>query len=146
MKIEYNNLYIHYVLNTLGSVPLIPEKNRKRIEKYITGIVDKHDCKIYAVYANPDHLHFLASCSPKISVEELASVVADSSADFINKNKLCDTHFAWQQSAAAFSVSKSGVDRVCKYILNQKVHHKKISVTQEYNSFMNHYLKKINRE
>jgi len=47
--------------------------------------------------------------------------------------------FKWQQSASAFSVSKSDVDRVCKYILNQPEHHKKVSFEEEYQKFMKFY-------
>jgi hypothetical protein len=41
MKIEYNNLYTHFVFTTLNRMSLIWEKHRERIEKYITGIVNK---------------------------------------------------------------------------------------------------------
>lgn len=40
MKIEYNNLYTHFIFTTLHRLPVIAEKNRERIEKYITGIVN----------------------------------------------------------------------------------------------------------
>ena len=43
MKIEYNNLYTHFIFTTLHRLPIIPEKNRIRIEKYITGIVNNND-------------------------------------------------------------------------------------------------------
>jgi REP element-mobilizing transposase RayT len=52
MKIEYNNLYTHFVFTTLNRMPVILEKNRQRIEKYITGIVKNNDCYLYAIYAN----------------------------------------------------------------------------------------------
>jgi len=35
VKIEYNNLYTHFVFTTLNRLPLILEKYRVRIEKYI---------------------------------------------------------------------------------------------------------------
>lgn len=143
MKIEYRNLYTHFVLSTLHRQPIIPEKNRPRIEKYITGIVNNHDSKLYAIYANPEHIHFLISRSPKISEEDLATIIAESSAKFINQNKLSIGKFAWQKSASAFSVSKSDVDKVCKYILNQAEHHRKVSFEEEYNSFIKYYQKTI---
>src|SRR5215218_2608841 len=127
MKIDYNNLYVHFIITTLHRFPFISENERERIEKYITGIVNNNDSHLYAIYANPEHVHFLVSKSPKISEEKLASIVAESSQRFITDNKLCDQPFSWQQSASAFSVSKSDVDRVCKYILNQSKHHRKIS-------------------
>lgn len=46
---------------------------------------------------------------------------------------------SWQQSASAFSVSKSHVDKVCKYILNQPEHHKKYSFAEEYEKFLKFY-------
>ena len=139
MKIEYNNLYTHFVFTTLGRQFMIPEKNRIRIEKYITGIVSNNSSKLYAIYANPEHMHFLVSRAATISEEDLASIIAESSERFINENKLASGQFKWQQSASAFSVSKSDVDRVCKYILNQPEHHKKISFAEECEQFMKYY-------
>jgi REP element-mobilizing transposase RayT len=143
MKIEYHNLYTHFILITQNRTPFIPEKNRERIEKYITGIINNNHSKLYSIYANPEHIHFLASRSPKISEEVLATIVADSSLRFINDNKLSTGAFAWQQSASAFSVSKSDVDKVCKYILNQPEHHRKVTFTQEYEELLKHYQKTL---
>jgi len=143
MKIEYNNLYTHFIFITLNRFPFIKERNRERIEKYITGIVNNNDSKLYAIYANPEHVHFIVSRSPKISEETLATIVAESSERFINENKLSAGRFSWQESAAAFSVSKSDVDRICKYILNQPKHHHKVSFTEEYESFIKFYQKTL---
>ncbi|MDQ3020045.1 MAG: transposase [Bacteroidota bacterium] len=77
MKIEYNNLYTHFILTTLLRQSLIPENSRERIEKYITGIVNNKASHLYAIYANPNHVHFLVSRSPEIPEEELATVVVD---------------------------------------------------------------------
>jgi REP element-mobilizing transposase RayT len=143
MKIEFNNLYIHFIFTTFGRQPVIPEKNRIRIEKYITGIVGRNSSKLYAIFANPDHLHLLISKSPEISEEDIATIIASSSENFINENRLTSTPFKWQQSASAFSVSKSDIDRICKYILNQPEHHRKISFAEEYEKFLRHYQDKL---
>jgi REP element-mobilizing transposase RayT len=143
VEIKFNNLYTHFIFVTLNRSPVINEKNRERIEKYITGIVNNNDSKLYAIYANAEHVHFLASRSPKLSEEALATIVATSSERFINENKLCMGRFAWQKSAAAFSISKSDVDRVCKYILNQPQHHHKLSFAEEYETFIKFYQKTL---
>ena len=139
MKLDFTNLYTHFVLITSQRELMIPEKNRVRIEKYITGIVSKYSSKLYAIYANPQHIHIMISRSPTHSEEELASVIATSSEKFINENKRAPGVFSWQQSGAAFSVSKSGVDWVYKYILNQAEHHKHESFAQEYDHFLKIY-------
>ena len=146
MKIEYNNLYTHFVFTTHKRLPVISEKHRIRIEKYITGIVNHNASKLYAIYANPDHVHFLVSRSASIAEQELASIIGDSSEKFINTNKLVNGQFKWQQSASAFSVSKSNVDKVCKYILNQQEHHKMYSFEDEYQKFIKYYQDSLKKE
>ncbi|HSV10718.1 MAG TPA: transposase [Hanamia sp.] len=88
MKIEYNNLYTHFIFTTLHRLPLILEKHRERIEKYMTGIINNNNSHLYSIYANPEHVHFLVSRSPKLSEENVATRVAESSQRFINENKL----------------------------------------------------------
>jgi putative transposase len=143
MKIEYHNLYTHFILITQHKTPFISEKNRDRIEKYITGVISNNHSKLYSIYVNPEHVHMLVSRSPKLSEEILATTIADSASKFINDHKLAHGVFAWQESASAFSVSKSEVDRVCKYILNQREHHRKVSFAEEYNQLVKYYQKTL---
>ena len=53
--------------------------------------------------------------------------------------------FIWQQSASAFSVSKSDVSRICKYILIQPEHHKRTTFEEEYQEFITYYQKTIKK-
>jgi REP element-mobilizing transposase RayT len=146
MKIEYSNLFTHFILITQNRIPSIPELNRERIEKYITGIINNNNSKLYSIFANPEHVHFLISQTPKISGEVIATIVADSSTKFINDNKLSEGLFRWQDSASAFSVSKSDVDKVCKYILNQPEHHRKKTFKEEYDELIRYYQRGIKWE
>jgi putative transposase len=146
MEIEYHKLYTHFILITQNRRPSILPSNRERVEKYITGIVNNNSSKLYSIYANPEHAHLLVSRSPRISDELLATIIADNSARFINENDLSRGKFAWQQSAAALSVSKSDVDRVCKYILNQPQHHRKVTFDEEYARFIREYQKTLRWE
>ncbi|MFA7615662.1 MAG: transposase [Weeksellaceae bacterium] len=146
MKIEYHNLYIHYILITRQRFPFIQESSRIRIEKYITGIVANTESKLYSIYANPAHVHFLISRIPAISDQELITRIADGSLKFILDNHLCSSNFMWQKSAAAFSVSKSDVDKVCKYIINQPENHKRVSFKEEYDELIKFYLQTIKWE
>jgi REP element-mobilizing transposase RayT len=127
-------------------MPVILEKNRQRIEKYITGIVKNNDCYLYAIYANPEHVHCLISRSPNRDEESLATIIADSSARFINDNKLSVGLFQWQQTCSAFSVSKKEVSVVCHYIENQKEHHRTNSYNDEYEEFLKHYQQTLKKK
>mgnify|MGYP000890541375 CR=1 FL=1 len=100
---------------------------------------------MYAIFANPEHVHFLISRSPEIAEQTIATIVANSSEKFINENKLVEGgRFIWQKSASAFSVSKADVDKVCKYILSQPEHHKITTFQEEYDKFIKYYQETIN--
>ncbi len=146
MKVEYNNLYTHFVFTSLHRLPLIVDPHRERIEKYITGIVKNTESHLYAIYANPEHVHFLISRSPNISEETIATIVANSSERFINENKFCQGKLKWQDPCSAFSVSKGDIGKVCNYILNQAEHHRKVSYQEEYDAFIKFYQKTINTQ
>ena len=49
--------------------------------------------QIIAIYANPEHVHFLISRSPELSRQQLATIIADSSERFTNENKLSTKKF-----------------------------------------------------
>jgi hypothetical protein len=85
----------------------------------------------------------LISRNPNISEEYIATKIAEVSEKFIRDNKLTDDDFKWQETGSAFSVSKGDVDKVCKYILNQKEHHRKITFQEEYDKFIEFYEKTI---
>ena len=146
MRIQYHNLYTHFIFITQTRARLILEEHRERIEKYITGIVTNNDSRLYSIYANAEHIHFLISRSPKLSEQVLSTIVADSSSKFINDNRLSPGLFSWQETASAFSISKSDVDKVCKYILNQREHHRKVTFAEEFDNFLKHYQKTLRWE
>ena len=143
MKIEYNNLYTHFVFTTQDRFPCISETHRARIEKYITGIVNNNGHKMYAIYANPEHVHFLVSRDPAVSENSLVELVAGASERFINNNGMCKGKFFWQSTCSAFSVSKADVDKVCKYIMNQPEKHKTQTYAEEYDMFLKFYQKTL---
>jgi putative transposase len=59
-------------------------------------------------------------------------LVKGDSSEFINKEQLTKQKFNWQEGYGAFSHSRSQIDDVIKYILNQKEHHKKKTFREEY--------------
>ena len=61
------------------------------------------------------------------------------SSKWINDNKKTKSHFEWQEGYGAFSYSRSQMDDVYQYILNQEEHHKKQTFREEYLNFLNKF-------
>lgn len=137
MANTYTQIYVQIIFSVQGRKNLIKEHNREKLEKYICGIVTNNKSKPLAIYCNPDHVHILIGLHPAISISDMAKFIKASSSKWINDNNWQENKFNWQEGFGAFTYSKSQIDRVVKYILNQPEHHKKATFKEEYISFLN---------
>ena len=67
------------------------------------------------------------------------NLIKGESSFWINKNKLSQEHFAWQDGYFAVSVSESKIELVRNYIKKQETHHRKKSFQEEYDEFIEKY-------
>jgi putative transposase len=111
---------------------LMNESFRDELEKIMCGIITNQKCKTYAIYCNPDHTHIFVGMHPTISPSKLMEQVKAGSSKWLNDKKHIRGKFSWQDGFGAFTYSKSHIDNVVKYILNQPEHHKKQSFKDEY--------------
>jgi len=132
MANTYTQLYVQFVFSVKGRENLIKEKFRDELEKVMCGIASEFKSKIYAIYCNPDHTHIFVGIHPNISVSKLIEQVKSGSSNWLNNKKYITEKFNWQDGYGAFTYSKSHIDNVVKYILNQPEHHKKQSFREEY--------------
>ncbi|WP_374458828.1 IS200/IS605 family transposase [Chryseobacterium taeanense] len=132
MANTYTQIYIQIVFAVKGRQNLISKQNREELHKFITGIVTNRNQKLFAVFAMPDHVHILVSIGPTVLISDLVRDIKAASSKFINEKGWMRGKFNWQEGYGAFSYSKSSVDSVIKYILNQEEHHKKKTFKEEY--------------
>jgi putative transposase len=132
MANTYSQIYIQIVFAVKGRQNLIAKENREELHKFITGIVTNREQKLLAIFAMPDHVHILVGLKPSISISDLVRDIKAGSSKFINDSKWINGKFNWQEGFGAFSYSKSNLDTVVKYILNQEVRHQKKTFKNEY--------------
>ena len=89
-----------------------------------------------SVFSMPDHTHLLVGLQPSIAISDLVRDIKAGSSNFINDQNWIRGKFNWQEGFGAFSYSRSQIDSVIKYILNQEEHHKKFSFKEEYIDFL----------
>ena len=132
MANTYSQLYVQMIFAVKHRQSQIIPENKSRIEQYICGTASNIGCNPLSIYCNPDHVHLFVSTIPNISCSTTIQKIKSSVSQFINTNHLTQSHFEWQTGFGAFSYGKSQIDAVCKYILNQQAHHKKVSFKEEY--------------
>jgi REP element-mobilizing transposase RayT len=136
MPNTYTQLYIQIVFAVKGRENLVSKNNREELHKYITGIVKNRGQKMISVFCMPDHTHLLVGIKPSISISDLVRDIKAGASNFVNEQKWVKGKFNWQEGFGAFSYSRSQVDTVAQYILNQEEHHKKNTFKEEYIDFL----------
>ncbi len=139
MANSYSQIYIQVVFAVKHRDTVIKFEWEERLYQYITGIVQNKGQKMLAINGMPDHIHFLIGLKPDCCLSDLIREVKKASNEFINEHRLTPAKFYWQEGFGAFSYSRSQIDTVAKYILNQKEHHKERTFKEEYLQFLEKY-------
>jgi REP element-mobilizing transposase RayT len=139
---SFTQIYIQLVFSPQYREALLHPPIRPDIFRYMSGIVTKLGHKSIIINGMADHVHLFIGLNPKLSISETVKEIKRASSLFINEQKYFPGKFQWQSGYGGFSYSRSHIERVYQYILNQQEHHKKKSFREEYLG----YLKKYNIE
>jgi len=139
MPNTYTQLYIHCVFAVKYRNALISRTWEERLHQYITGILQNNGHKLLAINSMPDHLHLFVGLNPQQSISDMMRLVKGDSSEFINKERFTGSKFYWQEGYGAFSNSRSQIDSVVKYIMNQKQHHSQKTFKEEYLDILKDY-------
>jgi len=136
---SYVRIWIHLVFTTKKRSSFLNDKIRGKVKKHIIENCKKKDIFLQAINGYTDHLHCLLSLGKDQSITEVTQLIKGESSFWINKNKLTELRFSWQDDYYAVSVSESQVNKVVNYIKNQEEHHKKRPLEEELKEFVEKY-------
>ena len=136
---SYASLFYHIVFSTKERRPWLKDERLMKCCRYMGGIV--RDLKGALLEANgaADHLHLVALVRPTWAVSGFVQEVKQGSSKWIHETfgELGD--FWWQEGYAAFSVSKSALPDVMRYVRNQLEHHRKMSFEEEVRALLDRH-------
>ncbi|MEX2566408.1 MAG: IS200/IS605 family transposase [Cyclobacteriaceae bacterium] len=133
-------VYIHFVWSTKNRVPFLDSiKLRNIVWAHIRENAVKRGIFIDHINGYSDHCHCLISIGVDQTIEKLMQLIKGESSFWINRQKLTQEKFEWQDEYFAVSVSESMVDKIRKYIRNQEAHHQRKTFQEEYEEFIVKY-------
>jgi putative transposase len=132
MANTYTQIYLHIVFSVKGRQNLIQKKWKEELYKYICGIVNGKEQKVYAIGGVADHIHILVSIKPNIVISDLVRDIKANSSKWINEKRYVIGKFQWQEGFGAFSSAQSQLDVIITYINNQEKHHQNKTFKDEY--------------
>lgn len=136
MAHSFSKIWIHAIWATKDRLPLISAKCERQIHNCLNQQLQDSGCPVRIINGMPDHVHGLFLLHPQKTVADVIKQAKGASSHFINQENLTPEKFARQTGYAAFSVSESVLEKVHAYIQNQKEHHTKKSLEQEYKEFL----------
>ena len=134
MSHTYTNHLYHIVFSTRERLPSIEIENKAELHAYISGLAKEKGGKVLIINSMPDHVHILTALPPDVSVSDVMKFVKANSSRWMKQR--FGKPFAWQKGFGSFTVSRSGVDAVAKYIRDQEIHHQKMDYRDEFVSFL----------
>lgn len=130
MSHSYSQNIIHLVFSTKNRRKTIQKQMQARLWAYMAAICQTNKIFVYAIGGMEDHVHMLMRLPPTLAQAEAILLVKGDSSKWMGKG------FAWQKGYGSFSVSKSLVPTVIRYIENQERHHKKMTFEEEFVAFL----------
>ena len=132
MSHTYSNLLSHVIFSTKDRQPLIDLEIKPRLVAYLNGIASENGGKVLSLNAMQDHVHLLWELPPTTSMSDALRVLKTNSSRWVRETFGAGKPFAWQTGYGAFSVSRSNIAAVAKYIEAQEVHHRKRTFDEEF--------------
>ena len=136
MANTYTSLHYHIIFSTKNRVKSISPEIEQRVWSYIGGIARKHGMTALQVGGIEDHIHVLVVAPPTLAPSQMAQYLKGDSSKWIHEEFPAWHDFAWQDGYGAFTVSKSNLPEVIRYIQNQREHHRRKTFQEEYLEFL----------
>jgi len=133
------SLMAHVVFSTKNREPLITPEIEPELFAYVGGILKNNESRLLDAGGTADHVHLLISQSKNIALSFLMKDVKKDSSSWIKTKGREFRHFHWQDGYGAFSIGKSDIPDLKRYIGQQKEHHAKHSFQEELIQFLKDY-------
>ena len=136
MANTYTSLHYHVIFSTKNREPWLVRDIEQRVWEFIGGVARAHKMTALQVGGVEDHIHALVTAPPTIAPSQIAQYLKADSSKWIHEEFPTLRSFWWQDGYSAFTVSKSNIPNVIKYIQNQREHHRKKTFQEEYLQFL----------
>ena len=124
-------LYYHIVFSTKLRRSWLGESWQERLRCYLGGILRGLKGVAEEIGGTGDHVHILASLGATHCLADVVRDLKSCSSKWVHE-AIGNTLFGWQDGYGAFTVGKSRIEGIKRYVRSQKEHHRKKTFQEEY--------------
>src|SRR6266566_4876340 len=120
MSQTLTSLLVHLIFSTKNRVPVITPEVEPDLFAYMGGILKNYESRLLDAGGTSDHVHLLVSQSKTIALSVLMKDVKKDSSSWIKTKGREFRNFHWQDGYGGFSIGKSDIPGLKRYVANQK--------------------------
>lgn len=128
---SYTRFLYHIVFRTKNSEKTINQQNERLLYKYLYTFMCDRGCHVYRIGGMEDHIHILADIPPIYAISDFMREMKSRASHFMRNSPAFPHWNGWALGYAALTYGKDELKTVCKYIKNQKEHHRRHSMNEE---------------
>ena len=131
---------VHLVFSTKDRAPLIQPEMRPRLHAYLAEVARSLGCVAYRVGGVADHVHLALTLPRTLTQSDLVKELKTTSNHWLEKqDRTVYSDFGWQRGFGIFSIGKSQLPDLTRYIEDQESHHAKRSFQDEFRAMLEKY-------
>jgi putative transposase len=139
MPQSLSSVLVHLIFATKGREPFITPAVARELHAYLAAVFRECGSPALALNGTTNHIHALCVLSRKITVADLVEEAKKGSSKWIKTKGPEFRTFQWQAGYGAFSIGRSNVVALKRYIEGQKEHHRRKTFEEEYRTFLHKY-------
>ena len=136
MSHRFTSLLTHLTFSTKDRFPFFDAEFAHECHAYLGGIIENTSGRRIVAGGAADHVHLLIDLPATQSVADCVRTLKSNSSKWVHEKWPSRSKFGWQKGYAAFSVSKSGMNAVIRYIEHQEEHHRRVTYQEEVRRFL----------
>ena len=102
------------------------------MHRYTAGIIANLDSRCIAVNGTENHVHTAISLGKTMALSNLVRELKKGLTSWLKRQEAVSRDFSWQDGYGGFSVGRSELPAVCRYIAAQKEHHRRVTYDEEF--------------
>ncbi len=130
----YLKIWIHFVFSTQNHKKLLHGDVRLQLVKYMREMTREQKIYLDHLSVMEEHMHCLVSLGKEQTISQVARIISDQTANWLNDNGLVSETLSWDDYFAV-SVSESMAEDVKRYIRTQEKYHQHKSFEEELKEF-----------
>ncbi len=132
MSGTHHQLLYHLVFSTKNRKPYLQTKRRETMLEYLGGTVKGLNAVPMIIGGWVDHVHLLVKLRTTHRLSDFMRELKACTSKKFHEESGTQQKFGWQDGYGAFTVGRSQLDTVTRYIQRQEQHHSKETFKEEY--------------